>query len=98
MSRASAGANLTRGTVRVLAVGRRQATIDRDPVFAVDLVVRRQGLPPQLMATSLRVPLDRVREFRVGCEAPVGLDDANLMVLDIDWAGLGPASPGPDAA
>jgi hypothetical protein len=98
MSRASARANLTRGTVTVLAVGRRQATIDRDPVFAVDLVVRRQGLPPQLMATSLRVPLDRVNQFRVGSEAPVGLDDANLMVLDIDWAGLGPAGPGQGAA
>lgn len=98
MSRASAGTDATRGTLRVLAVGRRQATIDHDPVFAVDLVVRRRGLPPQLMATSLRVPLDRVHEFRAGCEAPVALKESNLMVLDIDWAGLTPFTRGPDAA
>lgn len=83
---------MTRGTVTVLAVGRRQGTIDRDPVYEVDLAIRRGGLPPEPVATSLRVPLDLVDHFHVGCEAPVDLYVSDPSILDIDWAGLTPAA------
>jgi hypothetical protein len=81
----------------VLAVGRRQGTIGHDPVFAVDLIIRRGGQPPQPVATSLRVPLERVGQFRAGCQAPVDLYVSDPGVLDIEWAGLTPSADGPGA-
>ena len=96
MSQLRRAADLTRGTVTVLAVGQRQGTIDRDPVFEVDLVIRRQGLPPEPVATSLRVPIDRVDDFHVGCEAPVELYVSDPSILDIDWTGLIPSTRAPD--
>jgi hypothetical protein len=89
---------VTRGTVTVLAVGRRQGTIDRDPVFEVDLVIRRRDQPPEPVATSLRVPFDLVDHFGVGCEAPVERYLSDPSILDIDWAGLIPAGGLPDAS
>lgn len=96
MSDVRRAGDLTRGTVTVLAVGQRQGTIDRDPVFAVDLVIRRRGLPPQPVATSLRVPFDLVEDFHVGCQAPVELYVSDPSILDIDWTGLTPSSHRPD--
>jgi hypothetical protein len=76
------------GTVTVVAVGRRQATIDRDPVFAVDLLVSGPGMSPQSLATSLRVPLSAAVRFVAGTEVPVELSRLDPAVFDIDWAGL----------
>lgn len=80
------------GTVRVVAVGRRQATIDRDPVFAVDLLVSRPGTAPESLATSLRVPLVAADSFVAGTEVPVELSSLDPSVFDIDWARLGAGS------
>jgi hypothetical protein len=77
------------GVVTVVAVGRRQATIDRDPVFAVDLLVSRPGMSPQSLATSLRVPLVAAGRFVAGTEVPVELSRLDPSVFDIDWAHLG---------
>jgi hypothetical protein len=98
MSQARRAADVIHGTVTVLAVGRRQGTIDRDPVYEVDLVIRRRGHPPESVATSLRVPLDLLDHFHVGCEAPVELYLSDPSFLDIDWAGLTPSSDVPDPA
>jgi hypothetical protein len=96
VSRPRRTADPTRGTVTVLAVGQRQGTIDRDPVFEVDLVIRRRGLPPEPVATSLRVPVNLVEAFHVGCRAPVELSVSDPSILDIDWAGLIPSAGVPD--
>jgi hypothetical protein len=98
VSEARRAADATRGTVTVLAVGRRQGTIDLDPVYEVDLVIRRRGLPPEPVATSLRVPLDLVDHFHVGCQAPVDLYVSDPSILDIDWAGLVPSTGDPGSS
>jgi hypothetical protein len=98
VSEARRAADATRGTVTVLAVGRRQGTIDLDPVYEVDLVIRRRGLPPEPVATSLRVPLDLVDHFHVGCQAPVDLYVSDPSLLDIDWAGLVPSTGDPGSS
>ena len=74
-----------KGTVTVVAVGRRQGRIDRDPVFEVDLLVARPGLPPQPLATSLRVPLGASDRFVAGAEVPAELSCSDSSVFDIDW-------------
>jgi hypothetical protein len=74
-----------KGTVTVVAVGRRQGRIDRDPVFEVDLLVARPGMPPQALATSLRVPLSAAGRFVAGTEVPVELSGSDSSVFDIDW-------------
>jgi hypothetical protein len=76
------------GNMMVVAVGGRQGTIDCDPVFAVDLLMTRPGMSPQLWATSLRVPVGAADRFVVGSEVPVELSRSDPSVFEIDWARL----------
>lgn len=82
------GADRVQGTVTVVAVGRRQGRIDRDPVFEVDLLVARPGMAPQALATSLRVPFGAADRFVAGTEVPAHLSRSDSSVFDIDWTVL----------
>ena len=72
-------------TALVVSVGERQGTIGGDPTVAVDLIIRRAGLPDRPLATSLQVPVGRTDDLVAGAELSVELSDTDPTILDIDW-------------
>jgi hypothetical protein len=82
------GGDRVKATMKVVAVGRCQSSIDLDPVYAVDLLVSSPGRPPEAVATSLRVPLGAADRFAPGTEVPVELSNSDSSVFEIDWAAL----------
>jgi hypothetical protein len=95
VSHDSSRADRVKASLTVVAVGRRQSTIDLDPVYEVDLVLLRPGLPAQPLATSLRVPIGRMGAFGAGSEVPVELSPSDPSVFDVEWALLQPSRSPP---
>jgi hypothetical protein len=82
------GVDRVQAMMTVISVGRRQGTIDLDPVYEVDLLLSRPGRSAQSVATSLRVPLNAADRFVAGSQMPVELSSSDSSVFDIDWSFL----------
>jgi hypothetical protein len=82
------GGDRVKATMKVVAVGRCQSSIDLDPVYAVDLLVSSPGRPPEAVATSLRVPL-RPRNRGAGGTVELGFvglrDRLGRIGVVADW-------------
>lgn len=77
-----------RVTLLVICVGRQQATIDADPVLAVDLIVVRPGKGAEPLATSLRVPRGVASALQAGVRLPAELSASDPSVLDVEWSAI----------
>ncbi len=73
----------------VVEVGEQQGAIDDDPVLEVELMLLDGSAAGESLATSLRVPEDRLPSFRTGAHVTAEVSASDPRVLDVAWDSLG---------